>query len=238
MPRNNIRISEKGNVFLFILLGVVLFGALSFSVARGFRSDTSTSLSARQTELVASEILNYAARIERTINRLRRNGCSENDISFENPYYPASTVNNRAPSDQSCHVFEPEGGSATYLQIPEQWLLSTSNYPSVTHTTTGHGHTVFIGSAKVTDLGDPDAADVMLVIPWLKDNICEKINDKLGAEGLNEIGVWHQQHISTTRPIREPPQSINTKATDRYCSERNDVNGRAPNTFHYVILAR
>ena len=74
MRPNNSRISERGNVFIFILLGLVLFAALSFTVARGFRSDTTSQMTDRQAELLATEIITYGQQMERTVNRLRRNG--------------------------------------------------------------------------------------------------------------------------------------------------------------------
>lgn len=230
------RQSEAGNVFMFILLGIVLFGALAFTIARGFRSDTTSSISERQAELAATDILNYAQQIERAVNRLRRNGCSENDISFENSYYPTSTVNASAPGDNSCHVFDSAGGKIKYLQILDDWILPVSAYPGVTFTTS-HGHTAFIGSAKVTNLADNDEADVMLVIPWLKDGLCNKLNKILGTEGTNEFAVWHEQHLGPNQ-IRNSSGFINTKAVPRYCSEDNSQTTRTPNTFHYVILAR
>ena len=105
---NTIRNTQAGNVFVFILAGIFLFGALIFTFTRGASKGT-TSLSKHQARVAAQEILNYAQTLELAVSRVRRNGCSENQISFENDVV-AGYINANAPVDNSCHIFKDNGG--------------------------------------------------------------------------------------------------------------------------------
>lgn len=75
--------TQSGNVFIIILMGIVLFAVLSYTVARGRASETTDKLSAQKAALAAADIVNYAQRLERGVARLRQKSISENDISFE-----------------------------------------------------------------------------------------------------------------------------------------------------------
>lgn len=176
MPQN--RHSEAGNVFMFILLGIVLFGALAFTIARGFRSDTTSSISARQAELAATDVLNYAQRMERAVNRLRRNGTSESDISFDDP---ALTGYNHTPAvADSDKVFNSSGGNIGYVAP-----AANSNDGTDWH---------FTGRTCIADLGtgatgcdsDADATneELIMVLNNVNQAVCEEINDSLNITGV------------------------------------------------------
>lgn len=120
MPPNNkplitMRRGERGNVFIFILLGVVLFASLSFVIARGFRGDTASQMSERERTLAASEIISYLDKIERGVNRLRRKGVSVNDIDFAHSGNMTGMANNPNCNDDSCLVFNSAGGGVQYI---------------------------------------------------------------------------------------------------------------------------
>lgn len=105
---------ESGVAIWYILVAVVLFAALSFSFVQSV-SNTQTSLTREQAQIVANEILRYGKSIEQGIQRLITvNGCSENDISFysDNWSSPAQYDNANSPEasgDYDCFIFHPEG---------------------------------------------------------------------------------------------------------------------------------
>jgi len=175
MPQN--RQSEAGNVFMLILLGVVLFGALAFTVARGVRSDTTSAMSTRQAELAATNILNYAQRIERAVNRLRRNGCSETEISFENQVITNYT-NINSPGDNSCHIFEKAGGGLNWQTPNEKWL-DTSQSANF-----NYQNYVFSSVNRVINLGANIKDDLLFFVNWLDQSVCEQINKQLFQETI------------------------------------------------------
>lgn len=150
---------EAGSAFFYILLAVVLFGTLAFTVSRGMRGQQANAMSERKAELAASELLNYAQKIQHAIDAVRRIGCSENDISLETP--DGLNINPNAPLDKSCHIFSPSGGNITW-RIPQVGISNNSFWRA-----TSHSNIENIGTAK---------AELLLYLPSVNKLVCEKIN--------------------------------------------------------------
>ena len=172
----SMRVSERGNVFLFILLGVALFAALAITMSRSMRSETTTSMAAREAELAAVDILDYVQRIERTINRLRRKSVSENDLSFANSIVAGYT---HAQPDTN-KIFHGSGGNLTW-QSPSPGVNDGSEW-------------VFTGATCLADVGtgatgcDSDTVsneELIVVLPNVSTSVCEKINDKQPFNGYD-----------------------------------------------------
>lgn len=174
MKNNKNRRTEAGNALIFVLIGVVMFTALSFTVSRGMRSDTTRQMTEREAELVASDLLNYAQRIERAVNRLRRKGVSENEISFENDVI--GTYVNANCGDDTCKVFHPNGGGITFRSA-ENFIptLAPSNFQ-------------FQANNRFATFGcetSGDSACSEMVIRLNLNNapeVCRKINDLVDVE--------------------------------------------------------
>lgn len=166
---------ERGNVFLFILLGIVLFAALSFTMSRGMRSEGTERINDRRADLAATEVLTFVQRVERGVNRLRRNGVSENGISFDLP----STANYDHGQPDSNKVFHAAGGSISFAAPPENandgtiWL--------------------FTGETCIPDIGSGAAGcgsdtvsneELLMVLPNVDVAVCEEINSRLNITGI------------------------------------------------------
>ena len=171
------RTQERGNVFIFILMGIVLFAALSYVTARGMRSDTTSSLSDRQIELAASDILNYAQQVERVVNRLRRNGCSINDISFFISGVTNAAYEHSPTAPTTCNVFHGNGGGIGYRAPDASWL------DGVGGVLTGRDNFNFT-TQGVETLGNA-GEDIIMYIPNLNEQVCIAINDRanVGSAG-------------------------------------------------------
>ena len=175
MPPNKPYNTEAGNVFLIILIGIVLFAALSFSLARGFRSETTNNLTDREAALAASDILGYAQRVERAVNKLRRNSVSENDLSFDQA--TAAGYNHAQPDNHK--VFNTAGGAITWQEPPV----------GANDGTTWH----FTGESCIPDLGNGDSTcatdttaneELMIILPNVDTGVCTEINDRLNIIGI------------------------------------------------------
>lgn len=184
--------SESGNVFLFILLGVVLFAALAFTVSRGFRSQTTSTLSDRQAELIASDLLNYAQALERGVNRVRRKGISETDLCFAHPSISAGNNTNYSSVSECANlehnIFDREGGGVSYKPVLTEWLDPAHS------ARTDFGEWMFTMSAAVLGLGDgalnlTTSSEILAHVNYLDEKICESINDKLGIAGIPDNGT-------------------------------------------------
>ncbi len=154
--------SQSGNVFIIIFLGIFLFGTLIYSFSRSTNQGTG-NVTKQQARIVAQEILNYARLIENAVDRVRRNGCSESEINFDNTVI-TGYANPISPPDQSCDIFEDEGGQAIYTSPPPN---STSL------------DWFFESGLVVQGLGrssSPEGNDLALLLPGLNQATCDNIN--------------------------------------------------------------
>lgn len=158
---------EKGNVFVFILLGIFLFGALIFTFTRSGQQGNS-ALTKQQAKLAAQDILNTSRLIEQGLQKLLAKGCSEKQISFFSPANLWYSVGNNlsAPADRSCHLFDNAGAGLIQTQVPASYL--TSN--------------IFAAGMWPHDEqheGDDFCYDIFLTVKYLKPEICNELNRQL-----------------------------------------------------------
>ena len=152
--------SQSGNVFFIILIGIALFGALAFSLTRSTQTSTVTKMSERELLLNIADIRSYGQRLKRAVDKVRRNGCSENDISFVNTivteYAHASTVSDK------CQIFNTSGGSASWQTSP----IENRQYE-------------IWGSESVTGLGTADKSELILTLSLTGyANLCALYNEE------------------------------------------------------------
>ncbi|MGB1076831.1 MAG: hypothetical protein ACPG05_00855, partial [Bdellovibrionales bacterium] len=113
--------NEHGGVLILIFITIALFAALSFAYTQ-MGSGGKDVMSAGQARLIATEIIDYSKDIERAVDRLIANGCSEGELDFsfdpdgdgtyrEAESYPFDNMyNTNSRTDHSCHVMHPNGG--------------------------------------------------------------------------------------------------------------------------------
>ena len=175
------RHAERGNMLFYVLIAVVLLAALSYAVARSSRGNMQ-QLNQTKVDLYATEILEYVDSIANAVAQLRLRGCGELEISFENNV-EAGYVNAGAPADNSCHVFHVNGGGVIYKEADEAWL-DVADFDGGSNAVMGEWRFTFsdfvdgVGDACVFD--DPSCVDMLVVLPYLKNEICIAINDKVG----------------------------------------------------------
>lgn len=189
MPMNRLS-AQKGNAFFIVLLGIALFAGLSFVVSRSMRSETTERLSNREIKLAATEIIEYGSRFERTVSKLRRRGCSENDLNFEGNQDFSRTVddepfvyrNNNSPDDFSCHVFHPDGGNLQpRLPVP---IKATVNIDDLERDDM-HPQSFKVTASRIEGHGSdsgPNGTDLILIIGRLTEGVCAGINAELGID--------------------------------------------------------
>jgi hypothetical protein len=227
MRPNNSRSSEHGNVFLFILLGVVLFAALAFVMSRGFRSDTTSAMSQRQAELIAVDILSYGQRLERAVANLQRKGISENDISFDNG--AIAGYGHTPAEDNNQKVFHPAGGAATWKEPP-----SSANDGSPWH---------FTGNTCITDIGtgaigcsansNATDEDLIAVLPSVNPSICNALNRKLGIATMPTNGGAAYSSTQFTGNFGDGSEiNLGTKYNAACYEDGGDYD------FYFVLIAR
>jgi hypothetical protein len=156
-------ISQRGNVFFIILIGIVLFAALMFTFSRGVRQGTE-SMSGREAELIASDVVSYGQKVQRGIERMIGRGVSESDISFANPV-DTNYVNLNCTNDK-CLVFSPEGGAVGWKDAPSGTNAGDLYFFGPNRVGTVDGVTKNIGTT---------ARDLVMILP-VEPLICDSIN--------------------------------------------------------------
>jgi len=152
--------SEAGNVIVFILIAVVLFGALSFTVMRGSSSGTSM-MTNEQAYTSARQIMAYGNDVQQAVRRIGLRGIADTGISFANPIVTAG-YDNAACTTPGCRVFDAAGGGLAWvspspgLNDGTEWLYTTNQIPGVGATT---------------------GAELMLLLRNVPLTVCGKINE-------------------------------------------------------------
>jgi len=186
-----IKNNQSGNVLLIVLLAVTLFAGLSFTISRSMRSESTTRISDREVRLASTEIIEYAARVERAVSRLRRRGCSENELSIEGTGkfmvnvdgHPLGLENKNAPEDFRCHVFHSSGGGVVErfpalekVAISARDLGKAGMDPRAMRfapvRVLGHG----------SDDNDARGTDLVMIVGRLSEKGCQDINEALGID--------------------------------------------------------
>ncbi len=214
--------NQNGSVFFYILLAVVLFAALAFTISKSLRGTTSNALTNRQAEIAASEIMDYSAQIARQVDRLRRNGISETDIDFFSDKFlkhtPSPSQWNPNPNcaDNECRIFHSAGGKMHETTFEN--FANTLGLPFSSSHPKG-GHPAFF-RVSVEGAGT-DAEDLIMNIINIKEEVCNTINAKIGipealsmpreqwlsfgstAWGATSNGYWNFSETKSTEPLFE-----------------------------------
>ena len=178
MNNKNEKINESGSAILWILIAVVLFGALNFAFNSSSRTSTSLLTSSEATAY-ANQIIAYGNEVKAAVKRLQLRGCDETEISFENSVI-GPHVNPNAPASRKCHIFDVAGGGLSYTAPPASWVDAT--YSGGSFFQEAH----FSGCNAIEDVGGSGAlgvassAELTFNIPYLRPEICQQINEQLG----------------------------------------------------------
>ena len=185
------RQSEQGNVLFYILIAVVLLGALSFAVSRG-TIISSDKISEDKAKIYATEIIEYANIIGSSVSQLRLRGCSVAQISFENDV-TAGYTNASAPSNKTCHVFDPSGGSVEARLPDATWVnIGHLGWPLFGQLFFPSAYCVYnVGTDSPTLCENDGDEELLIQILYLDQEVCTQINNLLGV----------------TNPSGNPPQN-------------------------------
>ncbi len=220
----------------FILVAVVLLGALTVLLSRG-GNNTSQTGDIEQARIKASQIMRYARGLNAAIEQMKLRGVSENSISFQN----ATTATNYANAGcavDDCKVFDTGGGQVY------------NDPPAVTN---DGGEWIFTGDNNVGTAANPVGTsgartgnDLVMLLPNANEAMCIQINRDLS--------------VGTAGTLPEDSTGIGVTAfTGTFAASLTELDGdaapfeldgkeggcftdTAPNPdvtyFYYVLLAR
>jgi hypothetical protein len=188
--------NSSGNVLFLILIAVVLFAALSYSVTSSSRSGSGNSnREIDKTSIAQMQVLPNAVR--NAITRMTLNGASINDINFLTPsqfsVHPTNVQNNS--------VFHPNGGGVAVSDILGDPI---GTYPRLVDDacTAGQGWGFpdgttlwWVGVGKLNQIGvtqtgaNTDNAEIVMALFCIKKSVCDAINAQAGIATLPSFSV-------------------------------------------------
>jgi len=152
--------TEAGNALIYVLVAIVLFAALSFTLTRQTDTDEAGYLSSDQAELYASEIIAYAASAKSTVDQMMFTGSSIDDLDFILPSDAAFDTGSDIHK-----VFHPQGGGLNYRALRSE---------QITDATGG----IFVVKKNV-EWTSSTATDAILSFYRLNRSICTRLIEKI-----------------------------------------------------------
>ncbi len=155
---------ERGNVLVYILIAVVLFGALSFAMSRQTRTAGTAELDAAKLEFYASELIGYSAQAKSVIDQMMVTGSSIDDYDFVKP---GETNFNIYPHEHK--VFHPQGGGLDIKSLPEAITVNKESEAAGWYMT----------SSINVEWSDSAATDVILTAYQISKPLCALLDKKI-----------------------------------------------------------
>lgn len=173
MKKKHPVVGESGNVLFLILIAVALFAALSYAITNTSRSGG--DVNREKLELLASEIVQYAAQLEQGVRSISvLEGCADESISFHLSGNPDLAGYEHGAETDNCRVFHPQGGNV-YFDNPPVNVNDGSDY-------------FFYGGACVPGIGlgtgscasdSADNEELIMFLPNITLTACQIINEKM-----------------------------------------------------------
>jgi len=162
---------ESGNALVYVLIAIVLFAALSFTLSRQTDTGEAGELSDTQIELYATQLISYAAQVKSALDQMKFSGARIDDLDFRGP--SDATFNTGTQKDRTNRVFHPEGGGVTKGRLPEDALDSNP------HSNPAPGW--YLGRFNNVEWTPSAGDDVILAAFQINEAVCAKITRKLLA---------------------------------------------------------
>jgi type II secretory pathway pseudopilin PulG len=237
------RHSERGNALWFILLAIVLLGALTMLLSRS-GSSVDQNADVEQMRIKASQVMRYAKSIQSAVEQMKLNGVSENGISFQNSTTTTNYTNTSCDDDTDqnypdCRVFDVGGAGLVYMPPPPgtnggaEWIFTGENNVGTTAKPIG---TTAAGSGN----------DLIMLLPGANNALCLQINRDLDVDSSGTI-PGDASGAAVTPFTGSYPAALNILDGDPTAFELDGHEAgcfidTAPNPdvtyFYFVLLAR
>jgi hypothetical protein len=165
------RPAERGSIFVYILIAIVVLAALCYAVANGGGGSVS-ALAENGNHLTATSLIDYSDSIGKSVARLRLRGTAATALSFAHQDLPADYgTYGTAPANE---IFNPSGGGIIYKRAPEEATAS------------GAEDWLFLSGNAIKGIGtscddNESCADLVMALPNVKKAVCDELNKMLGV---------------------------------------------------------
>ena len=183
------RYSQSGNILFLILLAVVLFAALAYAVTSSMRGGGKDA-SSENARAAAADILQFFSQLDATLLRMQMtDGVKAENMSFVyNRKLYGGTVspggNNVNCVANNRRVFVPEGGNVPPRVFENYAFLNPPSYQSNWVAPGHHFLRLIVWPQAGTSLND-----MTVVLPAIKQSICDEINAQQSTTYVNLTGT-------------------------------------------------
>ena len=212
---------ESGNVLVYVLIAVILFGALSFILSRQARHAGTAEIDEAKLEFYASDILGYSAQAKSVIDQMMITGSGIDDLDFTKP---GESGYDNAPFGHK--VFHPQGGGLDTGSLPEDITLPEESVAPDWYMT----------SAINVEWTDSASSDVILTAYQISRPLCALLNKKItGSESIPVLSGQMKNYFVPT----ESNNDLNTSmcADCEGYSALCVSNGNRDSYSYYSLLA-
>ena len=158
--------TQSGNVVIYILVAVALFGALTFTLSRiNQGGNANTEISEAQATAYATQILSYAGQAASVIEQMKFNSSLDDTIDFTLP--TEGTFNDDPTIHKLYHV---TGGGLNYKPMPDAMQASDN---------AALPPGFYIGRFEQIDWTESTDHDIVFAAHEINQNICAKLNEKI-----------------------------------------------------------
>lgn len=230
---NAARVNERGNALIYVLIAIVLFAALSFTLGRQTDTSEAGALSDERAELRATQLISYAAQAKSVVDQMLFAGADIDDLDFMDPSDP--NFNAGTQLDRANRVFHPEGGGLVLGQLPEDTIAQVDTNPVAGW---------YIGRFNNVEWTESPGEDVILVALQISRPVCEKINEKINGStviptivGLRTSLVDDSFHSSTNANLLTDPTGTPNCAACHGIASLCVINNAGNKYAFYTVVA-
>ncbi len=167
--------NQSGNAFIYILIAIVLFAALSFTMTRMQDQEDTSEIETANLTFRVNEIMTYRSQVKKIIQQMVMSGTQISDIDF--------VQRGEAGYDTAPHynkIFHIGGGG----------LIKKAMNDNIKNEVTTPAAGWYLDRFNNVEWTPSSNNDVLLVAYQIKKDICAAINKKLtGSETIPTLGV-------------------------------------------------
>lgn len=165
--------NQRGNAFFYILIAVILFAALTYTLSRIETEDgqSTSDMDQGRIQIAANSIISYAASAQNALIRLDQMGVSFDTLDFIEPW---ETNFNDPPTDKK--FFHPDGGGLAYKPLPADATGTGGVDPEPRY---------YVGLFNNIEWTPTSTNDVLFAAYKITEPVCKAINKQLtGSEAI------------------------------------------------------
>lgn len=152
--------NESGNALVYVLVAIVLFAALSFTLTRQTDTDEAGYLSDDKAALYASEIISYTAATKSAVDQMLFSGSNLDNLDFILPSDAAFDTGSDIHK-----LFHPQGGGLNYRALRSEQVVDSAGGVYIVQ--------------KDVEWTDSTGTDVILSFYNLNAAICAELAEKI-----------------------------------------------------------